>query len=220
MTLDLLKSLGYTALCIVLINLCSVWLCLEQQHDIYWFSGHFYFITGFFQIVIFLGFLSIVKGSSFITINQTKLVYYLIAIAIGLPFVFIQTPLNELYNYIFEDQHKIAYGLYLDQLLTFNQFALVTFIPIAEEFFSRKFIQGSVLKNTPAVLTIFLSALLFAVLHLDLASTMLFNTPLDIHHAYITFWGGLMAAILYYKSGSVGPAIMMHVCWNLGVVIF
>ena len=219
MTLDFFKSIGYTILFIVVSHILGLWIFLYNYYDITWLVEEYLFISGYLEVIVFICLLSKVMGNGFISIEKTSLKYYTTAAILGLAFVFIQTPLNIVYNYLLNDSYNIVYSFSFSKVLTLRTLSSVIFFPIVEEFFFRKFIQGSVLRNLPSYWAILLSAILFASIHLPF-SNLFYDLQLDLHHAYITFFGGLVAATLYSKSKSIGPAILLHTCWNLGVVIF
>ena len=216
MTLDILKALAFTVFSVLVMQLCGTWWLIEGPMDMTWFYERSYFLTCFLQLVVFLLLLSALKGNAFVDIRKAEGRYYVLGVILGLSYIFLQTPISMLYNTCFGTDHELSYNFNLARLNSFNALAIITFAPIAEEFFFRKFIQGSLLGRTTYWIAIPLSALLFGAVHLDFLGAIIFNAPLDFYRAFIATCGGLIAAILYQRSQSVGPAIAMHICWNFG----
>lgn len=85
---------------------------------------------------------------------------------------------------------------------------VVAFIgPIIEEIFFRGFIYSAFKKNWGTNAALFLSSLLFAVVHLDLFSFI----PLMII--------GWLLAYLFEKTKSLLPAIFLHAAYNLILIL-
>ena len=89
---------------------------------------------------------------------------------------------------------------------TLNLFAIVVLLPIAEELFFRSYIQNGLQKNYKPLVSIGVSSLLFTLLHLP-----------NLHHTYLVFFGGLISAVLYFKSKSITPSIIFHITWNIAI---
>ncbi len=85
---------------------------------------------------------------------------------------------------------------------------VVAFIgPIIEEIFFRGFIYSAFKKNWGTNAALFLSSLLFAIVHLDLFSLL----PLMII--------GWLLAYLFEKTKSLFPAIFLHAAYNLILIL-
>ena len=85
---------------------------------------------------------------------------------------------------------------------------VVAFIgPIIEEIFFRGFIYSAFKKSWGTNVALFLSSLLFAIVHLDLFSLL----PLTII--------GWLLAYLYQKTKSLLPAIFLHAVYNLILIL-
>lgn len=80
--------------------------------------------------------------------------------------------------------------------------SLVVVAPVAEEVIFRGYLFGKLQKHAPLWLSVFLSAALFAVAHGQ------FNVALD------TFALGVVLALLRVASGSLWPAILLHMLKN------
>ncbi|MCD2259780.1 CPBP family intramembrane glutamic endopeptidase [Psychroserpens luteolus] len=163
-------------------------------------------------------------------IYKKKLLYFFkvpyrlsfIAISLGAAFVFIQTPLNIIYNAIFNTDHNIIYDFVMTKTSQRESLATVLFIPLAEELFFRGYIQQGLNKYMKPVFAILISSVLFSLIHLQTFAIFFPNADylnLDIHLTYITFFGGLISALLYHKSKSFVPSILFHMSWNLWAII-
>ena len=105
-----------------------------------------------------------------------------------------------------------------DFTLSQGFFITTLIIPVAEELFFREHIQRLLSKHWNYVITILVTALLFSSIHFPVYNLFYFGIgPQDFYQPYMTFFGGLIAGYLYYKSDSIGPPIIMHVVWNFTV---
>ncbi len=80
--------------------------------------------------------------------------------------------------------------------------AAVFVAPVCEEIFFRGMLFGGLLRGLGASLVVPLSALLFAIAHGDVGSF----APLLVF--------GLVLAVVRFKTGSIWPGMVMHVCNN------
>jgi membrane protease YdiL (CAAX protease family) len=152
--------------------------------------------------------------------QPTTIKWYLIASVIGVLFVFVQLPLNWIYSCFIAEQFVISYDFNgWHNFLNVNILNSILFIPIAEELFFRQFLQRKLHKKMNATKAIISSALLFSFLHFLNFDFIHFEFYYNFHHAYITLIGGLLLAIVYYKSKSIGPPIALHMAWNIMVYI-
>lgn len=214
------KSIIATVLFILFTEIIAIWILLDFVIDIEFLMNRFYpLINGTIEILVIGLFLSKVDGFKNLTPNRSKPLYYLLAILLGATYTFIQTPLNMVYNGIFGTDFNIVYDFDLIRLKTWNSLATVFFLPIAEELFFRQYIQRRLQKKYSSTLTIILTAVLFAAIHLNFESTFLETVQFQPHGAYIAFFGGLISGILYHKSQSTAPSIIFHVIWNLVVIM-
>ena len=147
--------------------------------------------------------------------------WYLFAGLIGISFVFIQTPLNLGYNFLFGTDFQIQYNFTL-QPETWNNGLLgyILLIPISEELFFRSYIQRSLEKNGNPLQAIFWTAIFFALIHAMEPIFALDFSAHGWHLAFIALIGGFISGGIYYKTKSMGPPILFHVLWNFGVQAF
>lgn len=140
------------------------------------------------------------------------------AIALGLGYVFVQTPLNFLYNGIFNQDIIINYD-FISTIKSSHLLGVILIIPISEELFFRQYIQKGVAENFNPIIAIIISSILFAAVHLPYIGLFYPQDYLDFNTPYIALFGGLSSALLYYKSESLYPSFLFHIFWNLGVTI-
>ena len=136
----------------------------------------------------------------------------IVSILCGVFIVYIQTPLNYLYQYLPGVNHFDGFN---KEVLDFKIYFLPKFIssiiliPIIEEFIFRKLIFGNLILSNNILISIIYSSLLFASIHLP-----------DVSQFYTTILGGSIAAILFYKSSNqIIYPIVFHVTWNLIVYL-
>lgn len=82
--------------------------------------------------------------------------------------------------------------------------SVLIIVPIFEELFFRKFLFGEVLKKYSLTTSIFVSSLCFSVIHLPSYRNLL---P--------TFIFGIIACLIYKKTGNIFYTIILHFLTNL-----
>ena len=140
--------------------------------------------------------------------KSANFLYYILAVVLAIIYVLAQEWLNIVYDLLFGTNYEelINYSFKIP-VFTKLLVAQVFIIPIAEELFFRKFIQKGLEECYNGYIALTLSCLLFTAAHFS-----------DLHNMYLVFFGGLIAAILYYKSKSIIPSIIFHVMWNLTIL--
>ena len=220
--MTILKSISNTFLFILLANVISCWiLLLPHEMDIDVILTLDSFFTSYVFLILVAIYLGFINDSTFLSVSKTSGKYYFYAFLLGFSFVFVQTPLNLIYNEIIGTAYNIHYEFQpIDVLKYSNSYAAILIAPVCEEFFFRKFIQSNLQKSYHPSFAILLAAILFATIHLPFSALFYDGNSFSFHHAYITLFGGIILGSLFYKSKSTGPAIIMHLFWNLGVYIF
>ncbi|WP_027418806.1 CPBP family intramembrane glutamic endopeptidase [Crocinitomix catalasitica] len=210
-----------TLIFIIGIELIVSWIFIAITLEIQGYYVIFQFIQGLLQLTAVLIFTYLVRKKSFKNlIASTAYKWYLIGFILGVIFVFIQTPLNWCYNYLFSSQYSIRYNLDgFPTLFDLNIIPLVFFIPIAEELFFRGYIQNILQKKLNVYIAIIIASVLFASIHAPYSNLFTEYSNQDWHSFYITLFGGAISGILYFKSKSIGPSIIFHIFWNLMVLI-
>ena len=141
--------------------------------------------------------------------KPTNFIYYLLPFLLAVIYVFSQDYLSWFYDLVFNTNYypKIDTGfrapIHIKLII-----ARALLIPIAEELFFRKFIQKGLQECYNGYIALIVSCLLFTLAHCS-----------DFHNMYLVFFGGLISAIIYYKSNSMIPSILFHVSWNFFVEI-
>ncbi|WP_103068134.1 CPBP family intramembrane glutamic endopeptidase [Aquimarina sediminis] len=217
--MTLFKSLIYTLLFIVFLELAAAWIFIfdVEQENIFT-TELYHLINAIIELILVFSVLKITFGN-ITTSLETNIKYYFLAIIAGISYPFLQTPLNGFYNIIFDTSYKISYDYGMEGLLTWNSIAFIFIIPIAEELFFRGYLLRKLLIDYKPIIAIIFSTILFALIHLPYQVIFLNGIQFNGHHAYIAFFGGLISGIVYYRSKSIGPSIVFHCMWNLMVIL-
>jgi membrane protease YdiL (CAAX protease family) len=152
--------------------------------------------------------------SDLLKIKNTRMKFYVIAGLLGIGFVLFQSFLNVIYFLDFSAA-GLDYEFTPERLSSLTVIASIMIVPITEELFFRKFSLGGLLENYKPKKAIIISALLFASIHIPFTAPLFDFVDFSLHHAYITFFGGLIAGYLFYKTRSVIPSIVFHAVWNM-----
>lgn len=215
-----LKALLFTILYVVFIGLMSLWVLLVDFHEMEFLFDYIHVINGIFSIISVFIFVRLMKTSETKLPQETQLKWYLFAFIIGGIYFFIQIPLNVIYYFIAGSEYNVS--IIFDGFTNFNNanvIAIILLIPIVEELFFREFLQQNLQKKFKPIIAILIASFFFASIHLPYEALILTEINLSPHRAYIALFGGLISGILYYKSKSIGPSIVMHVMWNLVVTL-
>ncbi|RYM30855.1 CPBP family intramembrane metalloprotease [Brumimicrobium glaciale] len=217
----IVKPIIYTALYIVFIELIGVWLFIADYFEADFLIYDYYvIINGLLMAISLIGFTFLVNDGRLKIPQSTDVKWYIIAIFAGLLYVFIQTPLNWVYNFISGDNFHILFDFNgWENLKNINVISTILLIPIAEELFFREFIQKKLQSQTTSFVAIGITSLLFAALHLPYMEWFSSYSTASIHQAYIVLFVSLVLGYLYFKSKSIGPSIVMHILLNFMVVI-
>lgn len=219
--ISIAKAILATLLYIVGIELIGAWFLISEVIDFEYYYKYYALIQGVLQLLGIMIFIYFVKRRTLKSlVKKTQSNWYLLAIPLGVSFLFMQTPLNWFYNLLFETEYHITYRFDgLSKLMDINLISLILLIPIGEELFFREYIQNNLQKKTNKFGAIFSTSILFALIHLPLLDLIFESSKQDWHLFYMTFFGGILTGVLYYKSKSIGPSIILHVFWNLMVTI-
>lgn len=215
------KAILATFFYITGIELLGFWIFIPDAFEFDIFFKYYLLIQGVLQltgIIIFIYFIKkqVLKN----LINKTYIKWYLIALLLGTSFVFMQTPLNWIYNFFFGTDYIIAYRF--DGFPKFKNVNLISsflLIPIGEELFFREYIQNNLQKKMYGFVALFLASILFASIHSPYLNLIFESSNQDWHLFYITIFGGIISGILYYYSKSIGPSMIFHIFWNLMAII-
>jgi len=151
---------------------------------------------------------------------KAKSYWFLLAIVLGFVFVFTQGLLRTGYNTMFSTN-------YPDLTYTFNlnvdywyMLSSVILVPFSEELFFRGVIQEDLQRKTSQWTAILVTAGLFALIHVPYLESSFLGIGMNWFRGYIVFFGGLIACILYNRSGALGPSLVFHAVWNFTVNFF
>jgi len=221
--LNILKAAALTAVYILLINLAGLWSWPLEVIGMEWHFSYYDLFQAFFQFIAIVVLLFVIlKCSKTLFIQPIESKWIFIAALAGGAFVFLQAPLKWAYNLCFQtDNPSIVFnfdGLRTLNILNFLATALL--IPIGEELYFRGFIQGRILKDSKPAIALITAASMFALLHSPYPALLLADYQPDWLRCYITFFGGLLSGLLYFKTKSILPSIMFHVMWNIAAQLF
>lgn len=216
-----LKAILATLLYIIGMEAIGVWSLLADTIGATSYEKYYLFIQGALQLVGVLIFTFFAKNRTLKNwIPKTDRKWYILAFLLGISFVFIQTPLNFIYNSIAEKDFHIAYRFDgLPKFKDINLISTILFAPIGEELFFREYIQSRLQHKLNTLMAILLAAVLFASIHAPYMNLLIETWKQTWHLFYLTIFGGLISGILYYKSKSIGPSFIFHIFLNTMVTI-
>ncbi len=113
------------------------------------YYNYFLLIQGTLQLFAILIFIYSIKNKTLKNLIQdTHYKWYLLALILGISFVFIHPPLKWIYNFLFETDYSIVYRFDgLTKFKNINVVSVILLIPISEELFFREFIQNNLQKK-------------------------------------------------------------------------
>ncbi len=197
------------------LEIVSLWILLIpfETHNLTIFESS-HLINSIVTFLLIVLYFRLINRNYLFSLNKTNSKFYLFAILLGIGFVFFQSVLKIIYfQEILPDFFN--YEFTLKRLTTHNVLASIILVPITEELFFRKYIQGGLIKNYKPLNSILFASFLFAFIHIPFASLFFDSIDFSLHRAYIALFGGLISGVLYYKSNSIGPSIIFHIFWNL-----
>lgn len=214
---SLLVATFATLLYLIINELIGVWGGIADSLGFENYYKYYLLIQGALQTIAALIFIYFIKNRTLKNlVRKTDKKWYLIAFALGISFVYLQTPLIWVYNLLFDTEYYISYNLDgLPKLWNLNYLASIIFIPIGEELFFREYIQNNLQKKTNNFIAILFASLLFALIHSPYMNLFFEDFQQTWRLTYLTFFGGLLSGLIYYKSKSIGPSIVFHMFWNL-----
>jgi len=218
---SIIKSTFATILYILIIELTAFWILIPEKLGFESYHNYYILVQGLFQLVVVVIFTRLIKQNKTKKYcNSVKAKWYLIAAISGCLFVVYQSPLTWIYNFIFGTEHYIKYDF--DGLIEFkniNILSTILFIPIAEELFFRGFIQEYLQKKLKIWSAIIVASIMFAIIHAPYLDLVWSEYNPEWHSFYLTFFGGLISGIMYFKSKSILPSITFHIFWNIMATI-
>ncbi len=184
------------------------------------FLDYWMLINGIIELPLIYFFVKKNKFSEGKILKRVEIKWYVLALLMGCAYPFIQVPINFIYNIISNENHYILFDF--DGIKNFtnpNLISRILLIPICEELFFREYIQNGLQKKYTPFLAIGITSILFSAIHLPYTNLIYGEFNFSCHHAFIALFGGLFLGGIYYKSKSIGPSILLHICWNLTVYL-
>ncbi|KAA3622476.1 MAG: CPBP family intramembrane metalloprotease [Bacteroidetes bacterium] len=216
--MNFLRAILFLFLYLIFGEIIGLWVYIPGHFGVKVYSFHF-FVTGFLFLCLIILFLRYVKGRDYRFPQKTELKWYLLALLLGVLYIPFQNLLNLPYDFLLNDNNKIVFDFDgISDLMKLNSFATIILFPIAEELFFRDFLLEGLKRKYSIIFSLFFSSLLFSIMHFPYAE-IIFDLQYSFNQLYITFFGGLILGLVYLKSKSVGPPIVMHIFWNLFAVM-
>ena len=215
--MKLQKAIFHTLLYILLLELTGFWILLIPDGTEYLNLIKASNLINSIVTLIFLVIISkSIKQVDLLKFNKTEPKYYLVALFLGIGFVFFQSILNIIYyqDLIFD------FAFTVKRLTSLSVISSIILVPIIEELFFRNYILRGLMEKYKPSIAIIISSLLFAFIHIPFVFLFYDFMDFSLHHSYIAMCGGLISGILFYKSKSIIPSIIFHLFWNLTSYLF
>ncbi len=215
------KATLATLLYVIGIELVGSWYYVAEFIEYGNCHNYYLLIQGALQFIVVVAFIYFIKHWTLENIiKKTNHKWYLLGVILGISFVFLQSPLNWVYNFSFGTDYHIIYRFDgLPKFKNINFISSIFLIPIAEELFFRGYIQRGLQKSINVYSAIIIASFLFALIHSPYSNLFLDSSNQDGYLFYLTMFGGIISGILYFKSNSVGPSFIFHIFWNLMAII-
>jgi CAAX protease family protein len=217
--MNLSKAILFTVLYFIVIQIEGFWILIIPEKPEYLnFLNASLLINSIITLIILTLLFRIFKRADLLIFDKTKSKFYLLAVALGIAFVFFQPFLNIMYYQEFQtDLFNIDFNI--QTLSSPSVLASILFVPITEELFFRNYIQRGLAVKFNVAKSIIITSILFSFIHIPFVSLYFDFMAFSLHQAYIVFFGGLISGILFYKSKSITPSILFHAFWNLTLYV-
>lgn len=216
--MTILRAVLASLLFIVVLEITGLWMLININYDILILVENYRFVNGLLELVIVLLFMWKITDLRSAFKSRFSYGYLLAAILLGITFPFFQGILNIIY-YLDFDINLFAVNWNFENLLDLNVIASILLIPVSEELFFRQYVQNGLHENYSAAKSIIITSLLFALIHLPFVLLYFNPENFTFHQAYTVFFGGILLGILYHKTRSLWPPLIMHMTWNLIVSV-
>ncbi len=209
-----------TFLYVLMMEAISSWLYFVNL-EVDYYNQYYILIQSLVHCMLILFFVYITKNRRFrFLLDFFSVKWSLVAAVLGIVFVFVQIPLSNFYNVITGDSLQLTYEFNgYGAFFKLSVLSVAFFVPLYEELFFRSYIQDYLQEKITANRAMFLSAVLFALIHLPFNNLFLSYSNEGFYLTYIAFFGGLISAFLYKNTKSVLISIIFHVFWNITAVI-
>jgi len=216
--MNIIKALISLILYVVCSEIIGLWIEIPDYFGIKYYS-YYFFISELLLLILIIIFLRLIRGKNYKLPQVTNRKWYYIASAVGILYVPFQDFINIPYDLLFQTNNKITYDFNgISELITINSLAIIILFPIAEELFFREYLLNGLKNKYSIIFSLIFSSFLFSIMHFPYTQ-MYFDLDYNINQLYITFFGGLISGIIYIKSKSIGPSILMHIFWNFSAVL-
>lgn len=144
--------------------------------------------------------------------------YIIYGIILGLLYPYLQWVLSIPYYFDIPIETNLL-NFDFTKVLELNSVIALILASVSEELFFKIAIQNELAKNYKPHISIGVTAFLFSLIHLTILAVFFENFELTPYIAYSTFTGGIISAVLFYKSKSILPSFSFHISWNLMIQI-
>jgi len=208
------KAILLTILYVLSKEIIGLWILLFPSVSNYPIIYKIYQLVNSIALLTLLIFvLKLLRRPDLLKINKSQTKYYVLAVILGIGFVFFQPILNIIYNVEFSSE-AFHFNFDPQRLISFNVIALGVLFPITEEMFFRNYLQRELTKEYNPLLGIIIASVLFAFIHIPYQSLFVEFIDFSLHRPFITLFGGVILGILFYNSKSIIPSIIFHIIWN------
>lgn len=216
--MTLTKAFIATFLFYIIVELTDLWVLVDIIFDISFLLEKSKFISALIELFLILIFINQVQGITSALAQKTEVKFYFFGLLLGITFPFFQNILNIPYYWSF-DTFFAEINWNFKNITNLNVIASFLIIPFCEELFFRQYIQNKLQQKFSPNTSILASSILFSLAHLPIIFLIFYDGIPSFHQSYITFFGGLLLGILYNKSKSIWPPIILHSAWNLVIHI-
>jgi len=209
------KSIFLAVLYYVFLNIIGLWvLLIPVETKFFYLLNYTHFVNSLIGLVSVYILFRVIKRVDLLKHLKTDNKFYIIAVALGIVFVFSQPFLKVIYYQKVPDDF-FSYKFSLENLSSLSVLTSILIVPITEELFFRNYLQRELVKAHKPIVAIVLASFLFALMHVPIISLFLEFSEFNMRQAYIALFGGVISGILLYKSKSITPSIIFHMIWNL-----
>lgn len=213
--MNILKSFFFTILYYVFLNIIGLWILIIPIETEYLFVLKYqHFITSIIVLFSVYILFRVFKRFDSLKFTKTENKFYIIAVVLGIVFVFLQPFLKIIY-YQKIPESFFPYKFSLENLSYLSVITSILIVPITEELFFRNYLQNELTKTYKPIIAIVLASFLFALIHVPIISLFFEFSEFNMRQAYIALFGGLISGVMLYKSKSILPSIIFHMFWNL-----
>lgn len=187
---------------------------IPSEDSLYSYLNIIIHLAQFGLVFLFLFF----ENRDSLRFDKAKIKYYFYAVIIGLLSPLIQIFLGVIY-YMEMPPISTTPNFEINKSINLANISSIIVVPFTEEFFFRGYIQKKLSNKYKMVISIIITSILFGLAHFKFSSFFIENYFFNVHQIYITFFFSIIAGLIYYKSKSIGPVILLHILWNLITIL-